>query len=57
MDSSRRSITITRAVALIATALSFVIAGCTQIERDGLSPIPQNTPSHWEINPYGDVFR
>ncbi|MBR7130676.1 MAG: hypothetical protein IKC82_01625 [Lentisphaeria bacterium] len=44
------------AVITAAVFLS-VFSGCTQIERDGISPIPQNTPASWEINPYGDVFR
>ena len=31
-------------------------SGCTQIERDGFSPIPQNTPASWELNPYGTIY-
>jgi len=50
------SLTIT-AVLMTAVFLLLGIAGCTQIERDGISPIPQNTPASWELNPYGDVFR
>ena len=45
------------AVLMTAVFLLLGIAGCTQIERDGISPIPQNTPASWELNPYGDVFR
>ena len=48
------------AVVILLTAaflLTMLIAGCTQIERDGMSPIPQNSPGAWEINPYGVDFR
>ena len=46
------------AVCMTAVFLLLAAVGCTQLERDGLSPIPQNTPSSWEMNPYGDgVFR
>ena len=41
------------AVVLLTAAILF-FAGCTQIERDGRSPIPQNRPASWELNPYGD---
>ncbi|MBR2345254.1 MAG: hypothetical protein IKA71_05660 [Lentisphaeria bacterium] len=41
-------------VTLTAAFLLISIAGCTQLERDGISPIPQNSPGAWEINPYGD---
>lgn len=42
-----------RAVTLIVAALLFLAAaGCTEIERNGYSPIPQNSPGEWEINPY-----
>ena len=44
------------AVALAAVFL-LLSGGCTQIEREGISPIPQNTPASWELNPYSDVFR
>ena len=45
------------AVVLLTAAflLIVLIAGCTQIERDGMSPIPQNSPGSWELNPYGDL--
>lgn len=29
-----------------------VLAGCTETERRGYSPIPQNSPGAWEVNPY-----
>ncbi|MBO5822247.1 MAG: hypothetical protein J6R86_04470 [Lentisphaeria bacterium] len=42
-----------RAVTIIVAALLFlVISGCTEIERQGYSPIPQNSPGGWELNPY-----
>ena len=42
-----------RAVTVIVAALLFlVISGCTEIERQGYSPIPQNSPGNWELNPY-----
>jgi hypothetical protein len=46
-----------RSAVVILTAaflLMLITAGCTQLERDGLSPIPQNSPGGWEMNPYGD---
>ncbi len=46
------------AVVLLTAAflLSLVLLpGCTQIERDGFSPIPQNSPAAWEMRPYGDI--
>lgn len=33
-------------------AVLIAAAGCTEIERKGYSPIPQNSPGAWEINPY-----
>ena len=42
-----------RAVTFIVAALLFsLFAGCTDIERRGYSPIPQNSPGAWEVNPY-----
>lgn len=42
----------------VSVAAVFLLTGCTQIEREGISPIPQNTPASWEMNPYGEgVFR
>lgn len=41
-------------IAAVSLTAAFFFAGCTQIERDGKSPIPRNTPPAWEINPYGD---
>jgi len=45
---------IRKITAVVLTAVFLLlIAGCTQIERDGISPIPHNTPAAWELNPYG----
>jgi len=35
--------------------LFLFLAGCTEYERSGYSPIPQNSPGGWEIAPYGDL--
>lgn len=52
MSRSAKDITI-RAVTIFVTALFFLmISGCTEIERKGYSPIPQNSPGSWELNPY-----
>ncbi len=57
MQQKKMILTIT-AVFMTAVFLLAVSAGCTQLERDGFSPIPQNSPPSWEVNPYGDgVFR
>ena len=47
----------TYAVVLLTAAflLTLLQIGCTQLERDGFSPIPQNSPGAWEINPYGEI--
>ncbi|MBR7108016.1 MAG: hypothetical protein IKC89_06345 [Lentisphaeria bacterium] len=37
---------------IIIVAAMFFIAGCTELERQGYSPIPQNSPGAWEMNPY-----
>ena len=41
----------TIAVAIFVTAM-FFIPGCTELERQGYSPIPQNSPGGWEMDPY-----
>jgi hypothetical protein len=41
---------------ILAAVFLLLMSGCTQIERDGISPIPQNTPASWEINPYGTFY-
>jgi len=42
--------------AVSATAAFFcLLAGCTERERQGLSAIPQNSPSSWELQPYGQI--
>lgn len=40
---------------VIIAVITVFFAGCTELEREGLSPIPQNSPGGWEINPYGDL--
>ena len=32
-----------------------IASGCTDIERRGYSPIPQNSSPSWSNNPYGDI--
>jgi len=39
---------------LLAVLLLAGIAGCTEYERKGISPLPQNRPSDWENRPWGD---
>ena len=39
-------------VVLAVLALLVLVAGCTETERRGYSPIPQNSPGAWEVNPY-----
>ena len=45
--------------ALVAAFLFFtaVLAGCSEQERRGVSPLPQNRPVQWETNPYGSSMR
>ena len=44
--------------AVLVTAFFFLLAGgCTDYERAGLSPLPQNRPASWEVNPFGNSFR
>jgi len=38
-----------------AALLAALLAGCTARERAGYSPIPQNTPSSWSMQPYGEI--
>jgi len=46
----------TALITAVITAAVFLLlfSGCTEIERGGVSPIPQNTPASWEMNPFGD---
>lgn len=37
--------------------LAVLIAGCSDQERRGVSPLPQNRPAGWETNPYGSSMR
>lgn len=39
----------------IAGITVFGVGGCTDIERAGYSPIPQNSPGSWSGHPYGDL--
>ena len=32
--------------------LAFGLASCTEMERRGVSSIPQNRPASWENNPF-----
>ncbi len=43
------------AVIFFAVCLAALIGGCTDIERSGYSPIPQNSPGSWSYRPYGDM--
>jgi len=35
--------------------LGLLLGGCTDIERGGVSPLPQNRPASWENKPFGDI--
>lgn len=37
--------------------LTIIFAGCSDQERRGVSPLPQNRPAGWETNPYGSSMR
>ena len=39
-------------VAIGAVLAAVGLAACTATERDGYSPIPQNSPGSWEMRPY-----
>jgi len=42
--------------AVSVTAVFFcLLAGCTDLERQGMSPIPQNRPPSWQLQPYGQI--
>lgn len=43
------------AAVVFAAAFFCLLAGCTELERKGVSPIPQNRPASWELQPYGSV--
>jgi len=57
--TGRRSLRTKRPVfccLLSAAALTALfLAGCTARERAGYSSIPQNTPSSWSMQPYGEI--
>ena len=52
MSSRTKEMSIRAVTILVAALLFMVISGCTEIERKGYSPIPQNSPGDWELNPY-----
>ncbi|MCI5779979.1 MAG: hypothetical protein MR051_09245 [Lentisphaeria bacterium] len=52
-DRFRISAVVIATAAFLYAALS---AGCTELERNGMSPIPQNSPGAWELNPYGEMI-
>ena len=43
------------AAAVLAAAFLCVLSGCSEQERRGLSPLPQNRPATWETQPYGPI--
>ena len=40
---------------LFGTAFLLLAAGCTENERRGVSPLPQNRPAEWESRPFGPL--
>lgn len=42
-------------MAAAAFLLLGILAGCTEYERRGVSPLPQNRPSSWEMQPFGQI--
>ncbi len=46
---------LTSAAAILAAAFFCLCTGCTPQERMGVSPIPQNSPPSWEMQPYGPI--
>ena len=50
---SRKSI----CCAILAALIAGMAFGCTERERAGYSPIPQNSPASWGINPYEGRIR
>ncbi len=45
-------------LSILAAALFTGAAACsTPQERSGRNPRPFHSPSSWETNPYGDMFR
>ena len=43
------------AAAVLAAAFLYLLAGCSEQERRGLSPLPQNRPAAWETQPCGPM--
>ena len=50
----KRSQILAAVVLAAAFLLGLFASGCTELERNGMSPIPQNSPGSWEMRPYGD---
>ncbi len=50
---------IVKSASLAAAFLLFsaLLGGCSEQERRGISPLPQNRPAQWENNPYGSSMR
>ena len=49
----------TRILICVAAAVIVAVAasGCTERERAGYSSIPQNSPTAWDLNPFGGEIR
>ena len=41
---------------LLGTAFLLLAGACTENERRGVSPLPQNRPAEWEIRPFGPMM-
>lgn len=50
-----KRILLNAAAAVLAAAFFCLGFGCTEQERMGMSPIPQNAPASWELQPYGPI--
>lgn len=37
---------------LLFLLIAFCVQGCTQLEKNGYSAIPQNSPASWEITTF-----
>ncbi len=40
---------------LFTAVFFFLLTGCTDLERNGISPLPQSRPASWQMQPYGPV--
>ena len=41
---------------LCGTAFLLLTGACTEHERRGVSPLPQNRPADWESRPFGPLM-